>query len=124
MVILNNSKGESVKTAEEREYSCAADGEEGINTQNEMQLTVCQPHPNPLQIFNLQFKHAIQKSLATRRSQSSHNPSENLLADNQMHLPKLQSQNFDGNILNEGVATAIVYQKVEMNLLTASCISE
>ena len=71
MVILNNSKGESVKTAEEREYSCAADGEEGfieailngnesvsrlqarktINTQNEMQLTVCQPHPNPLQIF-------------------------------------------------------------------------
>jgi len=30
MVVLNNSKGESVKTVEEREYSLAADGEEGF----------------------------------------------------------------------------------------------
>ena len=30
MVILNNSKGESAKTPEEREYSCATDGEEGF----------------------------------------------------------------------------------------------
>ena len=34
-----------------------------------------------------------------RRSQSSHNPSKDLLADNQMRLPKLQTPNFDGNIL-------------------------
>jgi len=106
-VVLNNTKNKSAKATEEQEYSSAADGEEGLieaifngnETISKLQarITVISgkrdaaqrtPSQPAVEIQPL-IQAAIQESLSLTRPQSSHDPSLELSADNQMRLSRL-----------------------------------